>query len=69
MVSGNCVAMGIFHHRSKIYGTDNISDRDATIFLTKALEKSGENFSDSLTKIVNDALTKIRKPSPETAEA
>lgn len=40
-----------------------------TIFLTKALEKSGENFSDSLTKIVNDALTKIRKPSPETAEA
>ncbi|MBD2386473.1 hypothetical protein [Cylindrospermum sp. FACHB-282] len=41
----------------------------ATIFLTKALEKSGENFSDGLTKKVGDALAKIRKHSPETATA
>lgn len=41
----------------------------ATIFLTKALEKSGENFSDGLTKKVGDAIAKIRKHSPETATA
>ncbi|HLO85898.1 MAG TPA: hypothetical protein VK203_12940 [Nostocaceae cyanobacterium] len=41
----------------------------ATIFLTKALEKSGENFSDSLTKIIGEAIAKIRKHSPTTATA
>ncbi|AFZ58189.1 hypothetical protein H6G54_19420 [Anabaena cylindrica FACHB-243] len=41
----------------------------ATIFLTKALEKSGETFSESLTKKVGEALAKIRNHSPETATA
>lgn len=41
----------------------------ATIFLTKALEKSGEMFGEGLITKTGQAITKIRHYSPETAKA
>lgn len=41
----------------------------ATIFLTKALEKSGEMFSEGLITKIGNAITQIRKVSPDTANA
>lgn len=41
----------------------------ATIFLTKALEKSGEIFGEELITKMGTAITKIREHSPETAKA
>ena len=41
----------------------------ATIFLKKALEKSGDKFGEALTARVGEAITQIGKYSPETAKA
>lgn len=41
----------------------------STIFLTKALERSGERFSDAMIDIMKKVIDKIRQYSPETAVA
>ena len=41
----------------------------ATIFLKKALEKSGDKFGEALTARVGEAITQIGKYSPVTAKA
>jgi hypothetical protein len=41
----------------------------ATIFLTKALEKTGEKFGEATLAKIGQAITHIRKHSPETATA
>jgi hypothetical protein len=40
-----------------------------TIFLTKALEKSGESFGDAVVEKMRQVIKKIRSYSPETATA
>lgn len=47
---------------------DPITTAIATIFLTKALEKTGENFGEGTIAKVGEAIAKIRKHSPETAK-
>ena len=41
----------------------------ATIFLTKALEKSGEKFGEATIATIGKSIAHIRKHSPETAKA
>lgn len=41
----------------------------AVIFLTKALEKSGEKFAEATIAKMGQAIAKIRQHSPETAQA
>lgn len=70
MLWGSCAVMSVLGYLSKdIMEPATLALTIATIFLTKALEKSGENFSDSLTKTIGEAIAKIRKHSPTTATA
>jgi hypothetical protein len=41
----------------------------ATLFITKAFEKSGEKLGEGLTKKVGEAIAHLRKKSPRVAEA
>jgi hypothetical protein len=41
----------------------------ATIFITKAFEKSGEKLGEGLTKKVGEAIAHLRRQSPKVAEA
>lgn len=48
---------------------DPLTATIATIFLTKALEKSGEKFGEAMSMKVGQAIDKIRQHSPKTAIA
>ncbi|AFZ27513.1 hypothetical protein Cylst_5502 [Cylindrospermum stagnale PCC 7417] len=61
--------MSVLDYSAKPMEPTTLALAIATIFLTKALEKSGENFSDGFTKKIGEVLAKIRKHSPETATA
>jgi hypothetical protein len=41
----------------------------ATLFITKAFEKSGEKLGEGLTKKVGEAIAHLRRQSPKVAEA
>jgi hypothetical protein len=47
---------------------DPITTAIATIFFTKALEKTGEKFGEGMMEKVGQVIAKIRKHSPKTAK-
>jgi len=53
---------------AKLMDPATVATAIATIFLTKALEKSGEKFGESILTKANQAIAKIRKRSPEMAK-